>query len=397
MKPQVVKRNGVEARIYANESGPVPVWSVRWYEGDALKQRKFSRKGQAQDFAVELAEGLSRGEMAPLGRHERAAYQRAILLLGETPIELAAAEYAAARRKLGGVSLEAAVGYYLSQHAGLSPRPVDEIVKELLAVKQAGGASERWLQDLKSRLGAFSRAFSGPLHLVMGPALAAWLDSLDLAPKSRSNYRGVLGVLFNFAKARHYLPRDHDALSAVERTTAPPEEIQIYTPAEFQSLAKHVPEGMRAYYAIAAFAGLRQAEIQRLDWSEVSERFIEVKARKSKTAARRLIPVAPNLSALLKPLREESGPVCRYAFPANRLGIVAKNAGVEPKHNALRHSFISYRMAQTQNAAQVAMEAGNSERMIYRHYRELVTPEQASEWFSYAFFCGIGKSRSAKK
>jgi hypothetical protein len=52
------------------------------------------------------------------------------------------------------------------------------------------------------------------------------------------------------------------------------------------------------------------------------------------------------------------------------------------KHNALRHSFISYRVADIQNVAQVALEAGNSPQMIFKHYRELVRPDAAKAWFS---------------
>lgn len=55
---------------------------------------------------------------------------------------------------------------------------------------------------------------------------------------------------------------------------------------------------------------------------------------------------------------------------------------VEWKHNALRHSFISYRLAEIQNAAQVALEAGNSPQMIFKHYRELVRPAEAKKWFA---------------
>jgi len=54
------------------------------------------------------------------------------------------------------------------------------------------------------------------------------------------------------------------------------------------------------------------------------------------------------------------------------------------KHNALRHSFISYRVADIQNVAQVALEAGNSPQMIFKHYRELVRPDAAKAWFSIA-------------
>jgi hypothetical protein len=57
-------------------------------------------------------------------------------------------------------------------------------------------------------------------------------------------------------------------------------------------------------------------------------------------------------------------------------------AGVMRKDNALRHSFISYRVAALQNVAQVALEAGNSPGMIFAHYRELVTPDDAKKWFS---------------
>lgn len=32
--------------------------------------------------------------------------------------------------------------------------------------------------------------------------------------------------------------------------------------------------------------------------------------------------------------------------------------------------------------AQVALEAGNSPRMIFQHYRELVTPQDAKAWFA---------------
>jgi hypothetical protein len=38
-------------------------------------------------------------------------------------------------------------------------------------------------------------------------------------------------------------------------------------------------------------------------------------------------------------------------------------------------------VAESKDAAAVALEAGNSPKMIFEHYRELVTPEEAKEWF----------------
>ena len=55
--------------------------------------------------------------------------------------------------------------------------------------------------------------------------------------------------------------------------------------------------------------------------------------------------------------------------------------GFEWPNNVLRHSFISYRIAIVKSAEQVALEAGNSPTIIFKHYRELATEEQADEWF----------------
>jgi hypothetical protein len=49
-----------------------------------------------------------------------------------------------------------------------------------------------------------------------------------------------------------------------------------------------------------------------------------------------------------------------------------------------RHSFISYRLADVQAAAKVALEAGNSPQIIFHHYRELVRPKDAKSRFSIA-------------
>lgn len=71
---------------------------------------------------------------------------------------------------------------------------------------------------------------------------------------------------------------------------------------------------MIPWLAIAAFAGLRTAEIQRLEWSEVnlSRRHIEIKAGSAKTTARRLAPVANNLAAWLVDHVQASGKVMDY-------------------------------------------------------------------------------------
>ena len=52
------------------------------------------------------------------------------------------------------------------------------------------------------------------------------------------------------------------------------------------------------------------------------------------------------------------------------------------KQNALRHSFISYRMAMVKDANQMDLGEGSSPYIIFRNYLELVTQTQATNWFS---------------
>ena len=52
------------------------------------------------------------------------------------------------------------------------------------------------------------------------------------------------------------------------------------------------------------------------------------------------------------------------------------------KNNALRHSFISYRVAETGDVNRTALESGNSAAVIFSNYRELVTPREAKKWFT---------------
>jgi hypothetical protein len=55
---------------------------------------------------------------------------------------------------------------------------------------------------------------------------------------------------------------------------------------------------------------------------------------------------------------------------------------VQNVHNGLRHSFVSYRVSATQNVHQVSLESGNTPRIIFSNYRELVEdPTQAEAWF----------------
>jgi hypothetical protein len=130
-----------------------------------------------------------------------------------------------------------------------------------------------------------------------------------------------------------------------------------------------------------------------LEWKDVwfDKGVIEVGKDKAKTATRRLAPIVPALEAWLKP-RAKTGPILpgiRDEFHFTKLFKDATSKLVDTQgvplvtlvHNGLRHSFCSYRLAVTKSAAQVSLEAGNSPKMLFENYRELVTEKAAKEYF----------------
>jgi hypothetical protein len=65
--------------------------------------------------------------------------------------------------------------------------------------------------------------------------------------------------------------------------------------------------------------------------------------------------------------------------------------------NKFRNSYISYRVAVTHDVAKVALESGNSPRVIQREYLELATEEDGKDWFAVMPQLSKAKTRAAKQ
>ena len=266
---------------------------------------------------------------------------------------------------------------------------VAQLVDEVVKAKRRDGRSEVYLRDLRYRLSKFVRDFGNrAIAGITVDELDNWLRSLPFSPQSRTNYRTVIGLLFSNAESRGIIERNPILRTAKPKLVdAPPD---IFTPDELRLLletAHAQAHDVLPMLAIGAFAGLREAEIQRLDWSEVdlTRAHIEVTAAKAKTARRRIVQIQPNLAAWLRPYAMMKGHIVPVGA-RRKLGRVRKGAGLTrwPK-NGLRHSFASYRLAAIHDAPRVASELGHtSPQMLYSTYRELVLPEEAERYWQIA-------------
>jgi integrase len=264
-----------------------------------------------------------------------------------------------------------------------------ELVDELLKVKEADGASERYLSDLRSRLTQFSGSFDGkPVAEITSPQIDEWLRSLSdkngkrLAPITRNNFRRVLIVAFNFALGRGYCVSNPAEKSARAKEIESP--VGILTVEQTARLLESAATEFVPYIAIGAFAGLRRAELERLEWQEVDlvSGLIEVTASKAKSARRRFVRIQPNLAKWLHPYAQLSGNVTPPGYRP-LLEATREAAGIKQwPQNALRHSFASYHLAKFNDAAALALELGHTNsNLVFQHYRQLVKPKQAERYW----------------
>ena len=176
--------------------------------------------------------------------------------------------------------------------------------------------------------------------------------------------------------------------AALERVKVKRGATEVFTPQEIVKLLASASPDFLPALAIGAFAGLRSAEIERLEWSDVhlaeTEKFIIVGEDKAKTASRRVVPISDNLAAWLAPYAGRKGMVWPGGHDAfyDAQQDAAKAAGLKWKANALRHSCASYMFALSNDAGRIAGLLGNSAAVVHRHYRELVRPADAVKWFS---------------
>jgi integrase len=284
-----------------------------------------------------------------------------------------------------GKTIADAIAFYLPHlQASNKTCTFAELLAELLPAKETDGASGPYLKDLKCRLGQFEKTFGEKLVSEITPGqIDDWLRNLKVSPVTRNNSRRTIRTAFSFALARGYCV-DNPVVK-----TAKAKEIEgtvgILTVPETKRLLEAADWALVPFIAIGAFAGLRRAELDRLDWSEVDREsgLITVHAAKAKSARRRFVKIHENLLKWLAPYATHRGAVaplnCRKMLKATRLA-----AGI--KHwpdNALRHSFASYHLAQFNDAAALALQLGHTDAgLVFQHYRQIVKPKDAEKFWN---------------
>lgn len=363
-----------------------------WKEDGKWQRRQFKDEAEAKSFAA-----LKQVEMENKGRAQR-------MILSALTQEQHDAALAAMDRLGDAYTIGEAVDFFLRHH-----RPPEFTIrlrdasKLWLDDKERDGLRPRTLKALRASVERFVKATDNPwTHEVNRQQVESYLRGLRAADgvhkaskKFWNNTRNELGGFFAWcvlpdkatnrpftfenpvAEIRAYDARQVREEQNARPITTDPTKVRRM----FSALYRWRDGAMLRYYALTYFAGIRPTEAQRMNGRDkelinLKTRTITIPAGISKTRHERHVHISDNLAAWLEATEGRS------ITPPNfrrMLEVSKKHFG--QTHDEARHSFISYHVALYRSIGDAALQAGNSESIVKRHYLNLHPREEGEEFF----------------
>jgi hypothetical protein len=291
------------------------------------------------------------------------------------------------------------LGFYLdyaltNYRDPVNDKPVVEAAREYLALREAdhkqGHLSHRQFTSFRCELRALGIAFRGKLvSELTAAALTEFFRRGQVSKKSYNNRRGLIGAFL-----KHSLLKDWIAVSPIDKvphhrglghrrgsapTLTADQCVEIMRWAENNHGGALVP-----FIVLCLFAGIRpdlyEGEISKLDPKHVllSTGVIHIEPEVSKVRMKRNITIQPNLAAWLRAYPLEKYPIMPVGFKRLRLKFRKQ---FKLSHDVLRHTFISMHVGKFRSMGDAALQAGNSEAIIRKHYLDLKSTEESEQFF----------------
>jgi hypothetical protein len=401
LKEKVPSRGNQEAKVYENKYTSRGVeyhnFIVRGWQVDGKWQRKqFSNREKAEAFADSVNINL-----------KNAGRERKLVLTALDEKRIYQAEKAF--RILGNAyTLDEAVSFFLKHN-----RPPEFTIsvldglKHYLDEKENEGVRVPTMKKTSMILKSFAKHSHNPLvHTVTEQSITRYLKSLrsldGVTPakkKTWNNHRNELASFFLWAGKKDLTtsrpwtlnnPTENLPAFSAKRVAEQRPEIATTSPQRTKELFTYLMsyKGGRLvkWFALAYFAGIRpstdQGELAKLAEREdelinLTTGRIMLPADISKTKDSRPIVISDNLKAWLKAY--EGFPIAPTNLK-NDYRVIRKKFNLQ--NDETRHSFISYHVAVHRSIGDTALQAGNSERMIKKHYLDHHSKTEGLAFFS---------------
>lgn len=256
-------------------------------------------------------------------------------------------------------------------------------------------------EQAEARIPDHGPANSPLVHTITTDDVESFLRSFDVGPKRFNNLRADLHAFFNFcvARPRQWI-RENPVTPIAQFKIARglPEIISEVRAAELMAYVEGYKGGERCkmrrgglvpYFALCLFAGLRPSvedgEIRKLAEHKDVTRLIDLQLgvvritpEISKINAVRQVKIRSNLKAWLQRYPIDKFPII---VPNMEGHLAAIRKRFELGSDVARHTFISMHVAAFKSLGEAALEAGNSEAIIRRHYYNTVDEKAAARFW----------------
>jgi integrase len=331
---------------------------------------------------------------------ERAAVILSAMEKGQTP-EPRIKSVSKWKHLIGDVPIEEVFRVYAEQNNLLPSVTVETVVQEFLLVKSQDGLKPDTYATIKNHLGKLTERYgSSYIKNITPDDLNTFLRGIK-SLRYRHNHRTTIKSFFKWALSKNYvryMPQyggtvadGTQAISSKHFQKTP----DIYSPEELKRLFDEAHWSMVPWLIAANYSGIRKAEIARLKWEDVDwdESAFVLKTEITKTSNRRMAYFPPGVKEGLKKIAEE----CKrrkidkiiYGNINKRVAKLRVDAEIPWRQNGHRKAYISYAMALTRDAAEVAEQCGNSAQEIQRTYKGLTSKTIAEQWFKVIDTPGI--------
>ncbi|MCL5098566.1 MAG: tyrosine-type recombinase/integrase [Candidatus Omnitrophica bacterium] len=348
-------------------------WVVDWTSASGQRQRKF--------FADER---LARAHAREL-RDQQAEYGQVWLLL--PPAERQ--ELIAVRQEIvqAGLSLSEVWQHYLDTAGSARLKcGLGQAIAELLQSKTNAGCRASYVSNLGMYLRFFARGReSMALDQIRVGDIEEWIAGHDYRPAMRASAINRLSTLFSWAKRRGYVVENPcERCERIRVDRSPPVILTHDQVLRALQFAQEEEPDFLAWLALALFGGLRPEEADKVAWSKIDldRGTARIESDVTKVRSWRIVNLMPATVEWLKVARSARLPVPQVTRRRFQRRLREHLGFATWPKDILRHTAASHWLAEWQDAGRVATELGNSPAVLLRHYRKLVTKDEAKAFWT---------------
>ena len=255
---------------------------------------------------------------------------------------------------------------------------------EYVSWLKAGGVTAGTIGLRLSYLERFARAYD--LYTATTEEIIGWLENPDWKPATRMSARSSLRSFYKWALEAEVVHKDPTARTRPVKV--PPRAVKEAPQDALLTALEAVGDRDRLAIMLAAYAGLRRAEIATLHADNIEDRMLTVTGKGSKT---RRVPIHPMLVSPLREAKERGGYVFRGAdgwSPVTPDAMGRRIARALPDHwsaHSLRHYFAGnvYRASHDIRAVQQLLgHSSIATTQIYTHIDDDELHRAVGAWAS---------------